>query len=644
MDLFAVIALAALGFGPVLFFLGDPDSVWWRRGALIAAALLAVHYLAWRLTNTVPWGDWTVAGLYMQIVAVFEVAWFAEMAQSHLFFWSAERPVRSGHLASQSAGLDGATVDVFIPTLNEGEEILERTVLAARRLAWQGGVRIFVLDDGRRRWVRKLCEKQGVRWIARPDNRGAKAGNVNHALRQTDGQFILILDADFLAHPDAIRRLMPPMGDPSVAITQAPHYFYNQDPIMRALGTAGDLGDDQRLFFDRILPARDRSGVAFFCGSCALIRRSALLAVGGLPSGSVTEDILLSVQLRQHGWETRVIDAPVATGLAPETLHAFFVQRCRWGRGAIQLLYLRTGLLARKLSLKDRIAFFPAYWVISPIVRVTSLVIPQLYLLFAWAPLQNAPVTELVRHQGPLLIAVFALPALLYRLRWSPIVNFVWNDIVALRLLPNVLRDLALPFLNTRFQVTPKGRKARGAVGGERMGVAIAALTVLTLIALIVGPYGRWDDPYVSVSMFWSVVALARLLAMLSVVWSPAPSLQDPKLGVRCTNEHPLVLVSRSREIWLAGWWIGEDRIVPPWEGDEVPAGRLMQPHGHGGRLPVPAKVRPGGELEFTNDSARAAFLSMLVAMRLDQQTPYRPAAAIARVTTRMFGFAGDSR
>jgi hypothetical protein len=96
------------------------------------------------------------------------------------------------------------------------------------------------------------------------------------------------------------------------------------------------------------------------------------------------------------------------------------------------------------------------------------------------------------------------------------------------------------------------------------MGVAIAALTVLTLIALIVGPYGRWDDPYVSVSMFWSVVALARLLAMLSVVWSPAPSLQDPKLGVRCTNEHPLVLVSRSREIWLAGWWIGEDRIVPP--------------------------------------------------------------------------------
>jgi cellulose synthase (UDP-forming) len=643
MDALAVIALAALGFGPVLFLLGDPDSVGWRRGALVAAALLTVHYLAWRLTNTVPWGDWTAAGLYMQIVAAFEVAWLAEMAQAYAFFWSAERPTRGGHLASVHAGLERATIDVFIPTLNEGEEILERTVLAARRIAWQGAVRIFVLDDGRRQWVGELCRKHGVRWITRADNRGAKAGNLNHALGQTDGDFILILDADFLAHPEAIRRLMPPMGDSSVAITQAPQHVYNPDPVMRALGTAGAFGDEQRLFFDRILPARDASGVAFCCGSCALIRRSALLAVGGVPRGSVTEDILLSLLLRQHGWETRVIDAPVAIGLAPETLHAFFVQRCRWARGAIQLMYLRTGLLARKLRLKDRFAFFPAYW-LSSLVRASSLVIPQLYLLFGWAPLQNAPVAELVRHQAPLLIAVFALPALLYRRRWSPLVNLVWNDIIALRLVPNVLRDLALPFRDTRFQVTPKGRKARGALGGEWMGVAIAALTVLTLLALIVGPYGRWDDPFVSVSMFWSVFALARLLAMLCVVWSAAPSLEDPKIGVRCTNERALVLVSGSREIWLAGWWIGEDRIVPPSAEHEVPAGRLVRPHGRDAHVPIAARVQPGGKLEFANDSARGAFLSMLVAMRLDQQIPYRPAVAIARITTRMFGFAGDSR
>src|SRR5918999_2685422 len=138
MDVFTAIALAALGFGPVLLFLGSPDSLRWRRGALIAAALLMAQYLIWRLTRTVPWGDASFAGVYMQTVALFELLWLAEMAQSHFFFWSADRPMRRGHLASLSAGLDRATIDVFIPTYNEGEEILERTVLAARRLVWGG--------------------------------------------------------------------------------------------------------------------------------------------------------------------------------------------------------------------------------------------------------------------------------------------------------------------------------------------------------------------------------------------------------------------------------------------------------------------------------------------------------------------------
>ena len=643
MDLYTAAVVTALAFGPVLLFLGSPDSVGWRRCALVGAAVLLGQYLLWRLTKTVPWGDASFAGIYMQVAAVLELAWLVEMVQSHFFFWSAERPMRRGHLASVNTGLDRSTVDVFIPTYNEGEEILQRTVLAARRLVWDGEVRICVLDDGRRDWVGELCRRHGVRWITRPDNRGAKAGNINHAIAESDGDFLLILDADFLAHPQAIRRLMPPMSEPTIAITQAPHYFYNQDPIMRALGTAGEFGDDQRLFFDRILPARDRAGFGFFCGTCALIRRSALLEVGGLPSGSVTEDILLSVVMRQRGLETRVIDLPVATGLAPETLSAFFVQRCRWARGAIQLLYLRSGLLSRNLRLRDRLAFFPAYWIISPVLRVSSLLIPQLYLLFAWAPLQNAPVRELLTHQVPLLIAVFALPALLYRRRWSPIVNFVWNDIVALRLFPNVLRDVVLPFLDTRFHVTPKGRNTQGSAGGELMGLAIVALIAFTLTALVAGPYGRWDDPYVSVSMFWSAVALTRLLAMLCVVWRAKAPTDDPKLEVRCTRKDQWFLASGAQEISLDDWLIAEDRIRPPVEGGTVPAGRIVQLRA-GMRRPVPAKVAAGGALDFANDDARGAFLSILVTMRLDERTPYRPAAAIGRITTRMFGLRGDGR
>jgi cellulose synthase (UDP-forming) len=645
MSVFLGIVLAALAFGPVLQFLGNVRLVWWRRVALLGVLLLIGRYAYWRLTQTVPWGHLSSAAVYMQVLALVELAWLMEFIHAHCFFWSpGRRKASSGPSGMLAAGLDRASVDIFIPTYNESAEILERTVLAAQRIRWDGKVTISVLDDGGRASVGELCRKMGVRWITRPDNRGAKAGNINNALRHTDGDVILILDADFLAHPDAIQRLMPAFDDPKVAVAQAAQHFYNQDPIMRALGTAKYFGDDQRLFFDRILPARDRGGFAFFCGTCALLRRAPLMEAGGLPSGSVTEDILLSVHLRQRGYETRFVDTRVATGLAAESLHAFFVQRCRWARGGIQLLYLRTGLLARGLALRDRIAFLPVYWIVSPIVRTSSLVVPQLYLLLAWVPLQHATVGQLLVYQGPLLVAMVGLPAFLYPRRWSPLVNFVWGDVLALRLFPSVLRDIFFPFGDMRFHVTPKGRSAGSAAASEDwMGVAVAAGVIFTLIALIVGPFGRWDDPYVSVSMLWAALNLMRLLAILAVLWGQTSEVGDAKIEVRCGETDGFLLLSEARSARsLAGWWISEDRLRPPpgaHPASESAASRLAR-RSPDGRTAILAQVQAGGLLHFVNEGARASLLSMLVALHVDKETPYQPAKAARRVAAQMFGFA----
>jgi cellulose synthase (UDP-forming) len=635
------ILLSILAFGPVLHFLGNEQSVYWRRIAVLAMIALIARYMFWRMTVTVPWGHSDSAAVYMQVIAVIELAWLLEMIHSYMFFWAPSgKPLRSGHLATVAASLDAASIDVFIPTYNEGREILERTIMAARRIRWDGAVTVSVLDDGGRPWVGEACRRLGARWITRPDNRGAKAGNVNHALQHTDAEFILVLDADFLAHPHAIRRLMPAMSDPAVGVAQAAQHFYNQDPIARALGTEKVFGDDQRLFFDRILPARDRGGYAFFCGTCALVRRCALEEIGGLPSGSVTEDILLSVHLRQCGYQTRFVNTRVATGLAAETLHAFFVQRCRWAKGAIQMLYLRTGLLSPRLSLRERVAFLPVYWIFSPIVRIASLAIPQLYLLLAWVPLENATVSEIVKAQGPLLVAMIALPAFFYPRRWSPLVNFVWADVISIRLIPNVLRDVVMPFGDTRFHVTPKGRSAggRGVTSEDWLGVAVAAGVVFTLMALIAGPFGRWDDPYVSVSMFWAALNLVRLLAVLAVVWSNPPAAGDPKVEIRCGKADRFALLSEAGEQRLDSWWIGEDRIRPPSQDVLVPAGKLAR-LGVRGRISILAHVQPGGALHFASAGARANLLSAVVAIRVDEHTPFRPVVAVARVAGRMFGF-----
>src|ERR671927_91358 len=100
-------------------------------------------------------------------------------------------------------------VDVWIATYNEEWDILEKSIVGAKSLEWPAGkLRIWVLDDGRRDWLRVKCEGLGVTWVTRPDNRHRKAGNHNHALGLTSAPFILSLDADFVPFPNILYRTL----------------------------------------------------------------------------------------------------------------------------------------------------------------------------------------------------------------------------------------------------------------------------------------------------------------------------------------------------------------------------------------------------------------------------------------------------
>lgn len=170
-----------------------------------------------------------------------------------------------------------ADVDVFITTYNEPEKLVEKTAAAALRIDWPD-THVYILDDGARDSMRQLAEKLGCGYIRRSGEwadkpRHAKAGNINNALLQTSGEFLLILDADQIPAPSILRKTLGFFADPDLAFVQTPQYFYNLPP--------GDpFGNEASLFYGPIQQGKDGWNAAFFCGSNAILRREALLQIG----------------------------------------------------------------------------------------------------------------------------------------------------------------------------------------------------------------------------------------------------------------------------------------------------------------------------------------------------------------------------
>ncbi|MGD2132579.1 MAG: glycosyltransferase, partial [Maricaulaceae bacterium] len=342
--------LLALAFYVVAGPLADPMSRPWRAVLGVVTALFLARYLYWRLFDSVLSADGSPLEVgWIWTVFLAELITYGDAVILFLMFQkptnrSAEADVLEAEL--RAAPADSApSVDVLIATYNEPLDVLEKTIVGALSLDYPN-FKVWVCDDGRRAWLRDFCQQRGVGYIIRPDNKGAKAGNINHALTKVDGDFFAVFDADFVPQQNFLIRTMGFFKDPKIGIVQIPHTFYNNDPFQTNLKLRAKVPDDQRFFFETVMPCRDGWDAAFCCGSNSVTRREAMRTVGDkLPEGSITEDILLSMALLQKGYVTRYLNEPLALGLAPESVSAFFVQRQRWARGAIQTLFLKQGPL-----------------------------------------------------------------------------------------------------------------------------------------------------------------------------------------------------------------------------------------------------------------------------------------------------------
>jgi cellulose synthase (UDP-forming) len=316
-----------------------------RRLVAWAFMACALWYLGWRATTLNPQA-------YIFSWVLYGAEWFGFVtAMLHLFMsW---RLTKRNSLPVPA----GMSVDVFIPTINESETIVRRTLLAARHMDYPHET--WLLDDGNRPAMARLAAELGCRYLARDDNRHAKAGNLNHALAQSQGEFVAIFDADHVPQRHFLEHTLGYFADEKVAFVQTPQDFYNLDSYQhRRHGNGRQVWTEQSLFFRVIQRGKDYWNAAFFCGSCAIMRRSSLEAIGGFATETVTEDLHTSLRLHMQGFRSVYHAESLAFGPAPDFFSAFLGQRRRWGQGGMKVWRTEGILFNHRLNLAQRLNYF----------------------------------------------------------------------------------------------------------------------------------------------------------------------------------------------------------------------------------------------------------------------------------------------
>ena len=290
---------------------------------------IGAWYLWWRATETLILAPFWQATLSIGLFAA-ECYGFVTLIFFYAQTWL---PLFRGDPPSMD-GKEYPSVDVYVTIFDEPIDVLYRTLVGCQAMRYPEGKKtVYVLDDGQRDEVRQTAERVGCRYISRPANTHAKAGNLNHALKLTDGQVIVGFDTDHVPVCTFLERTIGYFQDAKVALVQTAHHFYNPDTYQENLRVQGEIIHEQDLFFQVIQPGRDRYNSAFFCGSGGLFRRSSLEKIGGFITKSATEDIHTSIRLHASGFTSIYVNERLAAGLSAEGFKSYLKQRSRWAQG-----------------------------------------------------------------------------------------------------------------------------------------------------------------------------------------------------------------------------------------------------------------------------------------------------------------------
>ena len=501
----------------------------------VLAMIVSTRYLFWRTTHTLEFQTLPElllgGGLYLAELYAWVILALGFLQTS----WPLDRPVVeiTGDVESWP------TVDVYIPTYNESIEIVRNTVYAAMDMDYPADrFRVFILDDGRRAEFRAFARQMGCGYLTRADNLHAKAGNLNAAMKKTDGELITIFDCD---HVPTRAFLQLTVGwfqkDPKLAVLQSPHHFYSPDPVQRNLG-AVDMPGEGDLFYGAVQGGNDLWNATFFCGSCAIIRREALMQTNGFAGETVTEDAHTALKLQRMGWNTAYIGIRLSAGLATERLVLHIGQRVRWARGMTQILRIDNPLFGPGLKWQQRLCYLNAMLHFQfPLPRIVFLTSPLAYLIGGQNIIQ-ASAGMIFAYAFPHLFVSMASSERMQGGDRRPFWGEIYESLLAFHLVKPTLYTLINPHKG-KFNVTDKG----GLLDQDYFDFGTVKPHLITCGLLVFGvalAFGKSFFPYefdiqndtLALNTAWALFSLMLLVAAISVARERRQVRRDIRIDV----------------------------------------------------------------------------------------------------------------
>ena len=413
------------------------------------------------------------------------------------------------------------SVDVFITVAGEPIEIIEETARAALAMDYPKFT-VNILNDGfvakKDNWheVVELGDKLGINVITRQVPGGAKAGNINNALKQTKSPYIVIFDADHVPYVSFLREVMGYFIDPKMGFVQTPQYYNNQG-VNRVTQVAWD---QQSLFFGPIMSGKNRLGSVFMCGTNMALSREALSDAGGMCEFNIAEDFLTSLFMHERGWKSVYVPKVLAEGLAPEDFLSYYKQQYRWTRGSLEVIFKFNPLFRRGLTFKLKMQYLisASYYLSGSVVLIDAL-LPIIFLFTGATAITTSTMTLALVFTPYIFVSLYLLQTTSnYAYTFQAISFSISSFFLQIRALIAVLLNQ-----KTSFAITSKQ-----AIQGNFLYLVVPQIAYIVLT--IVGAAVAYQREGLSASLLANIAwALVTVCCFVPFIYAASPKINFPR-------------------------------------------------------------------------------------------------------------------